>query len=723
MSTVPSSAPPRPREHRAAAYGRFLQAVLAALALLAVLAPSATAASGDWTGTITDRQVVDQADNAIDESFTNVWTIGPTGDTYQFSLTGIRRQPTANCGVVVNTYDSAGPGSGSVNLYISDDPASPTGARLMVASATGAGVEMVSSNRNCVQYAPGLWRIETGDAARTPFFPYPINSHPSCGGVEIARGAQAVKGGITCQAGDMTGTWSVTAKRTTCDPTVDTDRGGVPDCTEFDLGTNPADPADDPGDCRDGVSNDFDGIADWPADPGCESASDPSEFSAAQCDNGKDDDGNGLTDMLDAAWCASPADPGESACGDLPRTAGLEAKWRPFTRTLDLSANAGGPLVRYAWRFGDGHSQTTPAAAITHTYPRAGEVSVRVRISIPSRPKCKALTGTIDIVVDPINHYAPTIRFDNDEEFFAGDPADFIRASSLMAATHRPAALGRCPSTYETVTARGDLEAGRLSGLTGAPYEVSVLTRGDCQTTTIRSDDLSVSKIEESDHGLYLNASNAAAIKRGNTRAPVYAEWVDPAGKSPYVVYWLWYPYNRWVGTSKLTTGPVNLIREIHEGDWEHVVLQVAQDNQRAKRVGFYQHYCPAEKVAYGALETDDASHFVVYSARGGHASYPNTTRSGRPQKPSCTKVTTVKRYGLDWTGGGKTWRPWSGQQIRDAQKAPWYGFGGAWGDQDPRSTGPLEGPTQNFGPPGPGPARSLTVDGKDGATVPKGWR
>ena len=73
---------------------------------------------------------------------------------------------------------------------------------------------------------------------------------------------------------------------------------------------SPAAASDDPAVCADGVDNDGDGKVDFPADPGCGSASsgsekddEPGEVRRA-CSDGLDNDGDGLTDF--------PADPG---CG------------------------------------------------------------------------------------------------------------------------------------------------------------------------------------------------------------------------------------------------------------------------------------------------------------------------------------------------------------------------------------------------------------------------
>jgi YVTN family beta-propeller protein len=58
--------------------------------------------------------------------------------------------------------------------------------------------------------------------------------------------------------------------------------------------------------CSDGLDNDNDGLADFPADPGCDSAEDSSEQSEALvCDDGQDNDGDGLIDY--------PLDPGCSS--------------------------------------------------------------------------------------------------------------------------------------------------------------------------------------------------------------------------------------------------------------------------------------------------------------------------------------------------------------------------------------------------------------------------
>jgi len=69
--------------------------------------------------------------------------------------------------------------------------------------------------------------------------------------------------------------------------------------------------------CSDGIDNDGDGLADFPADPGCASAADDSEQSAAlACDNGVDDDGDGLVDLDDPGCPFASATPENPPCDD-----------------------------------------------------------------------------------------------------------------------------------------------------------------------------------------------------------------------------------------------------------------------------------------------------------------------------------------------------------------------------------------------------------------------
>ena len=65
--------------------------------------------------------------------------------------------------------------------------------------------------------------------------------------------------------------------------------------------------------CSNRVDDDGDGLADFPADPGCSSAADTAETGA--CGNNTDDDGDGLSDFPSDPGCASSDDDSEKSAG------------------------------------------------------------------------------------------------------------------------------------------------------------------------------------------------------------------------------------------------------------------------------------------------------------------------------------------------------------------------------------------------------------------------
>ena len=86
-----------------------------------------------------------------------------------------------------------------------------------------------------------------------------------------------------------------------------------------------------PAACADGLDNDGDGLADYPADPGCASATDSDESNApppppAACQDGRDNDGDGLVDFPSDPGCTSPTDADESNPPPPPATLQLPAR-------------------------------------------------------------------------------------------------------------------------------------------------------------------------------------------------------------------------------------------------------------------------------------------------------------------------------------------------------------------------------------------------------------
>ncbi|MGI8944739.1 MAG: hypothetical protein ACR2GL_00680 [Thermoleophilaceae bacterium] len=90
----------------------------------------------------------------------------------------------------------------------------------------------------------------------------------------------------------------------------------------------------------------------------------------------------------------------------------------------------------------------------------------------------------------------------------------------------------------------------------------------------------------------------------------------------------------------------------------------------------------------------EPATHPVVYSARGSHASYPRAGDyaevfriRGRPALEVVDHANACPDCPV--------WRTWRGQLL-DARAQGWYGFGGAWG-----KAGRIGGTTGPLGPSG----------------------
>ncbi|WP_210509192.1 hypothetical protein [Naasia sp. SYSU D00057] len=80
--------------------------------------------------------------------------------------------------------------------------------------------------------------------------------------------------------------------------------------------------------CSDGLDNDGDTLVDYPADPGCESSADTTEFPEppvlAQCSDGLDNDGDSFTDYPADPGCVSSTDTTESPDPQPPRPTSKE---------------------------------------------------------------------------------------------------------------------------------------------------------------------------------------------------------------------------------------------------------------------------------------------------------------------------------------------------------------------------------------------------------------
>lgn len=114
---------------------------------------------------------------------------------------------------------------------------------------------------------------------------------------ELAPSAAPIPGAIA--------SFARTPEAPGCGNGIDDDHDGYVDFPADPQCSDAADPSEKP-DCRNGVDDDGDGFADHPADPQCTDTADASE--RIDCTNGLDDDGDGLVDAADPG-CANPAAP------------------------------------------------------------------------------------------------------------------------------------------------------------------------------------------------------------------------------------------------------------------------------------------------------------------------------------------------------------------------------------------------------------------------------
>jgi hypothetical protein len=402
----------------------------------------------------------------------------------------------------------------------------------------------------------------------------------------------------------------------------------------------------------------------------------------------------------------------------------------------------GTKIVKWEWSFDEGG--TAAGSVVTKSFSSPGTHFVTLKVT-DDKGQTNSLTKRI--TVNPTATYAPYVRFHDQEKYFPADPRAFINNSSLYWERGRiggnvsnglPFALTCPPFLYASTVIPSRLGDGdyryqdtldpQVIGV-GTPDETVCATLDT--TRWFSSTDLTYPVNNDKDpsdnrrsQGFYLDLRPAGEGANATVAKGIHSAIGPQTGPGTYyeyqpgryAVYWFWYPMNYW------TSPGTDVSTEIHEGDWEHIVVRL-DGGDNASAVAYYYHYCGPDKHGWGSMLIPplragglyEGTHPIVFSARGGHASYWNSGNvplvdgvhahekcSGSTQyyDETATQVTsTDEKY---------NWKTWVGMQ--DARTQPWYGFGGAWGwgrgDMFPPTLVP-------WGPPGPSPKR---------AGVPSGW-
>lgn len=318
---------------------------------------------------------------------------------------------------------------------------------------------------------------------------------------------------------------------------------------------------------------------------------------------------------------------------------------------------------------------------------------------------------------DPGRTFAPIVHFHSDERYFPTSASKLVEEATLEWAG------GVCP--YEVIAAGREIrqdeqldvpplrarDLGEGARFLRSPLGADCKQRDDASeyvpsanTRPFRTD-YRPPKLPV-DQGYYLNFSSWAQQgqqpgRRGGQAAiegvPAYVQYrpaaVD-AKPAIQLVYWLAFG-----ATWPVTAGEGGASFE-REGGWERVVVLVKGDRDGNRFVPIYVRYYAhdgrrelawedAPKVSDGE---GPATHPVAFAALGSHALYP---RPGRREHPVRFEG---RRYAIEDVtkkcDACPVWRTW--ELLRDVEKEPWHGFGGAWGAAGASS--------QASGPVGPSP-------------------
>jgi Tol biopolymer transport system component len=427
-----------------------------------------------------------------------------------------------------------------------------------------------------------------------------------------------------------------------------------------------------------------------------------------------DRDGDGVSDDKDNCPDVPNPDQADSnangvgdACeGALP-TAFFTAKWDEGSYTVNFDASSSessSTISSYEWDFGDGTKGSGVTTSHTYNSDGPGRYTVELKVSNVSGAGYRSHT----ITIDPVKVYAPRVYLHPDEMYFPDSVSNFLDYAAL-----------RWDKPNHPVTSCKDVivaaskgygqkgqqawDTGRLGGVTSVPYThqytqlYSVASkRGitykcvDDRNKLVHTDDAPDYAKKESDDkaGWLLDLKGSDPYTNSlyygddfsTVSAPVYTEYK----KNHYIVYWFFYPFNGWRSAEPPFTW-------YHEGDWENIVVKL-DENDNATDVAYTGHNCTPDKQSWSQVERvssdgwqwQEPTHPVVYSAQGSHASFAHA--DGLAHAGCIAGHDSVE-------GGGKAWDTWN--HVVDAHSQPWYGFGGAWGDNLSSSAGA-------YGPAGP---------------------
>jgi hypothetical protein len=276
---------------------------------------------------------------------------------------------------------------------------------------------------------------------------------------------------------------------------------------------------------------------------------------------------------------------------------------------------------------------------------------------------------------------------------------DRARLGSAAARRFSPASLGH-PPLYEHPAADGRCHESHAAGFSSTdhtrPYDTKGRPAGLDPTEGFALD------LAKDKRGGQKRLEGQAQPQTLFVGVPVYFERqpeMSGGRRAERITYWFFYGLSQPPGPRAFTS------RVVHEGDWERVSVLLragaGADKYIPMSVRFHFHdgfrdvpWYATRRVGAGGPE--QATHPVVFSAVGSHASYP---RAGRYENVFIFKGR--RRFAVFDEAIGcprcPQWQTW--KLLLDARQQPWYGYGGSWGQ-----VGGMAGTT---GPLGPSPYKT----------------
>lgn len=307
----------------------------------------------------------------------------------------------------------------------------------------------------------------------------------------------------------------------------------------------------------------------------------------------------------------------------------------------------------------------------------------------------------------PERTFAPLVSLHHAEPIAPRSAADFLRDSRLLWAFRgcqlRQRQLAARLTTrvqWRALGQGGFRQAARCGE--GDEYTTADLTRPFSRRTFSDRADL------RGREGFYLDLDDAARTPRMRTGTqgrqrvlkpvPVYFERHDELGDDGItnvrITYWFFYPHSTPTGSADATG-----LKLGHEGDWERISVLARKVDDASwvpLSVRFHEHNTsvdvPWARVRKVADDTGVVSHPRAYVARGSHATYSQPGRFPQILSRGGREILAVRDDARACVSC-PLWYTWKASgMLVDAERQPWYGFGGAWGDVGSASdfTGPL---------------------------------